>query len=169
MATIRTRTYESKNSYQDVFTRVGLDVESVATLTNPLFGNLTADTNKPWVGNASSSDGTFEILQTNSSVLPLRFLEGNFFDIFIHGEVSADHNKTVIDVKFKLGGFYVIAFLLAYIFPIMLIIQFISHGDWDSIKGLSFWFLAFDVIPTLLLVVQLNRTENKVIDLLGAG
>ena len=151
-----------------MFTRVRLDVERVATLTNPLFGNLTVDTTKPWVGNVNSSDGTFEVVQTNSSVLPLRFLEGNFFDIFIHGEVSADNDRTVIDVRFKLGWFYVLTFVLVYVFPIMLTIQFISQGDLDSIKGLTFWFLVFDVIPTLLLVVQLNRIEIKVADLLGA-
>lgn len=168
MTTIRKRTYESKNNYQDVFTRVRLSVERVATIANPLFGNLTVDTNKPWVGKINSSEGTFEIFQTNSSVLPWRFLEGNFFDIFIHGEVSVDDDKTVIDVKFRLGWFYALTFLLVYVFPIMLTIQFISQGDWDSIKGLTFWFLVFDVTPTLLLVVQLNRIENKVADLLGA-
>jgi hypothetical protein len=143
-------------------------VERVAALANPLFGNLTVDTNKPWVGKINSSDGTFDVLQTNSTVLPVRFLEGNFFDIFIHGEVSVDEDKTVIDVRFKLGWFYVLTFLLVYVFPIMLTIQFIIQGDWDSIKGLTFWFLVFDIIPTLLLVVQLNRAENKVADLLGA-
>jgi hypothetical protein len=168
MATIRKRTFESKNNYQDVFTRVRLDVERVASLTNPLLGNLTVDTNKPWVGKINSSNGTFEVVQTNSSVLPLRFFKGNFFDIFIHGEVSVDDDKTVIDVKFKLGWFYALIFLLVYVFPIMLTIQFISKGDWDSIKGLAFWFLVFDVIPTLLLVVQLKRIENNIADLLGA-
>jgi hypothetical protein len=166
--TIRTRTYETKNSYQDVFTRVRLDVERVATLANPMLGNLTVDTNKPWVGKINSSEGTFEMIEPNSSILPLRFLEGNFFDIFVHGEVSVDNDKTVIDVKFGLGWFYAMTFLLAYLFPIMLTVQFLSQGDWDSIKGLTFWFLVFDVIPTLLLIVQLNRIDNKVADLLGA-
>lgn len=166
--TIRTRTYETKNNYQDVFTRVRLDVERVATLANPMLGNLTVDTNKPWVGKINSSYGTFEILEPNSSILPWRFLEGNFFDIFVHGEVSVDNDKTVIDVKFGLGWFYAMKFLLVYLFPIMLTVQFLSQGDWDSIKGLTFWFLVFDVIPTLLLIVQLNRIDNKVADLLGA-
>jgi hypothetical protein len=166
--TIRTRTYETKNNYQDVFTRVRLDVERVATLANPMLGNLTVDTNKLWVGKINSSDRTFEILEPNSSILPLRFLEGNFFDIFVQGEVSVDNGKTVIDVKFRLGRFYAMTFLLVYLFPIMLVVQFLSQGDWDSIKGLTFWFLVFDVIPTILLIVQLNRIDNKVADLLGA-
>ena len=166
---IKRQTYESKNSYQDVFTRVRMDVERVATLANPLFGNLTVDTNKPWVGIFDSGDGIFEILQTNSSGLPLRFFKGNFFDVFVDGEVSGDNDKTVIDVKFSLGWFYVLTFLLVYIFPIMLTIQFISQSDWDSVIGLTFWFLAFDVIPTLLLILQLNRIEKKVADLFRCG
>jgi hypothetical protein len=165
---IKRRTYESKNSYQDVFTRVRMDVERVATLANPLFGNLTVDTNKPWVGIFDGGDGIFEILRTNSSGLPLRFFKGNFFDVFVDGEVSVDNDKTVIDVKFSLGWFYVLTFLLVYIFPIMLTVQFISQSDWDSLIGLTFWFLIFDVIPTLLLILQLNRIEKKVADLLGA-
>jgi hypothetical protein len=143
-------------------------VERVATLANLMLGNLTVDTNKPWVGKINSSDGTFEILQTNSSVLPLTFLEGNFFDIFVHGELSSENDKTVINVKFNLGWFYVLTFLLVYVFPVMSTIQFISQADWDSLKGLTFWFLVFDVIPTLLLIVQLNRIKTKVADLLGA-
>lgn len=168
MATIRKRTYISKNNYQDVFTRVRLDVENVETLTNPLLGNVTVDTNKPWVGNINSGEGTFEAIQTNSSVLPLRFFEGNFFDIFIHGEVSVEDHKTIVDVKFKLGWTYTLIFLMVYVFPIMLTIKFINKGDWDSIEDLTFWFLAFNLIPTLLLFVQLNRIENKVADLVRA-
>ena len=89
-----------------------MDVERVATLANPLFGNLAVDTNKPWVGIFDSGDGIFEILQTNSSGLPLRFFKGNFFDVFVDGEVSGDNDKTVIDVQFSLGWFYVLTFLL---------------------------------------------------------
>lgn len=168
MVTIRKRTYTSRNNYQDVFTRIRLDVESVETLINPNLGSVTVDTNKPWVGKMNSTDGTFEAIQTNSSILPFRFFEGNFYDIFIHGEVSVDEDKTVVDVEFKLGWFYALIFLMVYVFPIILTIQFISKGDWDGIKNLTFWFLAFDLIPTLLLIVQLNRVDNKVADLLRA-
>jgi hypothetical protein len=145
-----------------------MDVERVATLVNPLVGNITVDTDKPWVGKINSSDGTFKIVQTNSSILPLRIFAGNFFTIFVHGEVFADTHKTRIDVRFELAWYTTLTFLLAFLFPIMLTIDFINQDDWDSVKDLTILFLVFDVMPTLLLMVQLNRIENTISDLLAA-
>lgn len=59
--TLRTRTYESENSYKDVFKLILLDVERVATFDYSLFGNLTIETNKPRVGIIDSGSGTFQI------------------------------------------------------------------------------------------------------------
>jgi hypothetical protein len=167
MITVRKRLYESANSYQGVFTRIRPDIERVSILVNPLVGNLTVDTNKPWVGKINSSDGTFKIVETNSSILPLRFFEGNFFTIFIHGKAFADEGKTRINVSFELGWQATLAFLFVYLFPMILIAKFVSQDDWDSLKGLTFWFLVFNVIPTLLLMAQLGRLESKIADLLG--
>jgi hypothetical protein len=166
--TIRTRTYESTIGYENVFTRIRLDVERVATLVNPIVGNLTADTDKPWVGKINGSEGTFKVVQTNSSILPLRYFEGNFFTIFIKGQVSSDQNKTRIDVEYKLAWYTSVIFLLVSLFPTLLATKFLSQGAWDSLTGLIPWFLIFVVIPILLLIVQLNRIENKITDLLGA-
>ena len=168
MMTVRKRTYESRNSCHDVFTRIRLDVERVAILVNPLIGNLTVDTDRPWVGKINSSEGTFKVVKTNSSILPLRFFEGNFFTLFILGQVHSDEHKTIIDVRYKLGWYGTLIFLMVYLFPIILCVNFIRQADWHSLKSLVPWFLIFDVIPTLLLLVQLNRIENKICDLLGA-
>lgn len=164
--TLRTRTYESKNSYKDVFKLILLDVERVATLENPLFGNLTVETNKPWVGIIDSGNGTFQILRTNSSVLPFRVLEGNFFDIFVHGEVSVDTDKTRIDVKVKLWWFYSMFFLFTYLSPILMLTTFIVQNDWADVQGLVGWVCVFNLIPTALLIAQLNTTEKLICDLL---
>jgi hypothetical protein len=166
--TVRKRTYKSKNSYQNVYKGLLLDVERVAIVGNPLLGNITVDTNKPWVGIIDSGDGTFEILQTNSSFLPLRYLEGNFFDIFIQGEVSVEGDKTRIDVKFKLGWFYVLVFFITLIATSTIAIELISQKDWDSISKLSLSLFPFIIIPSVLLIVQLNRVGDNVSDLLSA-
>jgi hypothetical protein len=163
--TIRARTYESKISYDVIFIRIRLGVERVASLVNPLVGNLTVDTNRRWVGKINGSEGTFVVVQTNSSVLPLRFFEGNFFTIFVLGQVSRQQ-KTKIDVRYKLGWRATFTFLLVYLFPLILSVNFVSQADWDSLKSLFPWFLVFDLIPTLLLIVQLNRIENEISDLL---
>jgi hypothetical protein len=168
MITIRTSTYESKSSYEVVFTRIRLDVERVSVLVNPLFGKLTVDTNKPWVGKINGSEGTFKVVQTNSSILPLRYFEGNFFTLFVHGEVVSEEHITRINLKFKLGWHAAFTFLLTYLFPMILAIRFINEDNWESVKELTLWLLAFCAIPTLLLIAQLNRTENRISNLLGA-
>lgn len=165
--TLRARSYESKNSYQDVFKLILLDVERVTTLENPSFGNLTVETNKPWVGIIDSAKGTFQILKTNSSVLPFRILEGNFFDIFIHGEVYVEGVKTRIDVKIKLWWFYVLFFLFTYLGAIFMLTALIIRNDWADVQGLIQWVILFNLIPTVLLIAQLNRTEKLIWDLLG--
>lgn len=164
---LRARSYESKNSYQDVFKLILLDVERVTTLENPLFGNLTVETNKPWVGMIDSAKGTFQILKTNSSVLPFRILEGNFFDIFIHGEVYVEGVKTRIDVKIKLWWFYMLFFLFTYLGAIFMLTTLIIRNDWADVQGLMQWVILFNLIPTALLIAQLNRTEKLIWDLLG--
>lgn len=165
--TLRTRTYESKNSYKDVFKLILLDVERVATFDYSLFGNLTIDTNKPWVGIIDSGSGTFQILKTNSSVLPFRILEGNFFDIFIYGEVSVDGDKTRIDVKIRLSWRSAKFFLFAYLFSILMLTMFIVQNDWADVQELVGWVCVFNLIPTALLIAQLERTEKLICDLLG--
>lgn len=165
--TVRKRTYKSKNSYQNVYKGLLLDVERVAVLGNPLLGNITVDTNKPWVGIIDSSDGTFEILQTNSSFLPLRYFEGNFFDIFIHGEVSVEGDETRIYVKFKLGWFHVLVLLVIFIASINLLIQFVSQSTWDT-RDFMQSPLPLIIIPIALLIVQLNRVGNIISNLVGA-
>ncbi|MBN8651163.1 MAG: hypothetical protein J0L67_07040 [Cytophagales bacterium] len=163
--TLRTRTYESENSYKDVFKLILLDVERDTALENPLFGNLTVETNKPWVGIIDSGNGTFKILRTNS-FLPFRILEGNFFDIFIHGEVSVDGNKTRIEVKVGLSWVSAIFLLFTYLVPILMLTTFIVQNDWTDVQGLIGWVCVFSLIPTALLIVQLNRTEKLICDLL---
>lgn len=164
--TLRTRTYESENSYKDVFKLILLDVERVATFDYSLFGNLTIETNKPWVGIIDSGSGTFQILRTNSSDLPFRIFEGNFFDIFIHGEVSVDGEKTRIDVKVRLSWRSAKFFLFPYLFSIIMLTTFIVQNDWADVQGLVGWVCVFNLIPTALLIAQLNTTEKLICDLL---
>jgi hypothetical protein len=165
--TIRTRLYESENTYEVIFTRIRIDVERVSTLVNPLAGNTTADTTKPWVGKIDSSSGTFRIVQTNGAVLlPIRLFEGNFFTIFIEGHVRHNESKNNIEVSYKLGWYTVLFFSFVYSCMTIMMANFVLQDDWNSVSSLIPSFLLY-VIPILLLRFQLDRTEKKIRNLLG--
>lgn len=167
MVTIRRRVYVSNNSIGVTLTRLGLDVEKVTTLTSPSFGNMTVDTNKPWVGRIEQATGTFQITQTNPYLLPLRFLEGNFFTLFIQGNVFDEERKTKIEIDFNLGWRSLMMLIVFFVYPIILLVDFIGKDNWAELKGPSGLWLIFTVPLTLLLIYQLNRTEKKIRELLG--
>lgn len=105
---------------------------------------------------------------SNQFIIPtLRYLEGNFVDIFIHGEVLVEGDETIIDVKFKLGWSHVLVFVAIFIASITLLIQFVSQSTWDT-RDFTQSPLPLIIIPIALLIVQLNRVGNIVSDLLGA-
>lgn len=167
MVTIRRRVYVSNNSIGVTLTRLRLDVEKVTMLTSPLFGNVTVDTNKPWVGRIEQVTGTFEIIQTNPYLLPLRFLEGNFFTLFIQGNVFDNGSKTKIEIDFNLGWRSLIMLIVFYLFPIIILIDLIGENHWGELKGPAGLWLIFTIPLTLLLIYQLNRTDRKIRELLG--
>jgi hypothetical protein len=166
MFILRKRIYDCESNWKVVSTRLGLDVEKVTTLTYPLLGNGTINTNKLWVGRIENATKTFEITRTAPSFSIQRIFEGNFFALFIHGEVIERESGNTTEVYFKLGWVAFVSFVIFYLFPFLLTIHFITQNNWEYIKELTLW-LIFPIIETLLLWVQLNRTEEKVIDLLG--
>jgi len=119
MATLRTRIYESRNTYHDIFKMIRMDVERVSNLIFPLLGSLTSDTDKFWVGRINSSEGTFKIVRTNSSILPLRIFKGNFFSILIQGQVYSHENNARIEVKFRLFWSSKLFLLSILLFPFL--------------------------------------------------
>jgi hypothetical protein len=167
MVTIRRRVYISDNSITVTLTRLKLDVEKVPMLTFPLFGNVTVDSNKPWVGRIEQATGTFEIIQTNPYLLPLRFLEGNFFTLFIQGNVFDDGPKTKIEIDFNLGWRSLMILIVFFLFPIILLGDFVGDDNWEKVSGLIGWCLTFTIPGTLLLIYQLNSTDKKIKELLG--
>jgi hypothetical protein len=170
MATLRTRHYETEIDHEVIFNRIFLDAEPVSDLVDPWFYNKTEDTSKPWVGIIDRQEGTFELVQTNAAVIfPMRFLEGNFFTIFIEGQVNNNQSTRSIEVRYRLGWFTALFQLLTYLFPICFAILFAFQEEWDKLTSFIPWVLMFCVFPTILLIVQLNRIENEIADLLGVG
>lgn len=165
MLPIRNRTFDSNDTADVAISKLDWKVEKVKRLTNPLLGDSTADTARPWVGKINREKKEFEITQT-APYLSLRLLEGNFFQVFIRGQIVGEGLKSKILLEFRLGLESSLLFVLIYLFPILTTYAHLrpdSEGHWTGLLT----GLVVPILFTFLLIWQLNRAENKLIDLFG--
>lgn len=167
MVTIRKRIYSSNNNENDTFNRLRLDVEEVNTFfeNSILSSDVTVDTNKRWVGKIDPSERMFEMIKPNNSLLPFRFLEGNFYNIYVNGRVVKEDSKTRIEVDFKIGYFAILWLLAIYLMPITGILKSIMLDD--KINEIFPFIMIFTIPGTLLLIYQLKNTEEETMNSLG--
>jgi hypothetical protein len=162
MLSIRTSTFESKENADTAISRLDWQVEKVERFTNPLLNDSTADTARPWVGKIDKKKKEFQILQTAPFFSP-RLVEGNFFQLFVRGRIADEGLNCRIVLEFKLGLKTSLLFSLIYLFPVFTTLAYLESGSADR-TGLVFSFV-IPILFTSLLIVQLNRTENKLIDM----
>lgn len=163
MLSIRSRTFESDDSADAAISKLDWKVEKVKRLTNPLLNNSTTDTVRPWVGKVNRDKREFEITQTAPYFSP-RILEGNFFQLFVRGQIIDEGGKSKIILKFRLGLIATMFFLLMFMYPILgafIYSELDNEADWTGLL----LGLVVPIFSALLLAIQLNRTENKLIDL----
>jgi len=162
MLPIRNRIYESDENVDVVMSRLDWKVEKVERLTNPWLNHSTVETSRPWVGKIDKSKREFRIIQTAPFFSP-RIFDSNFFQLPIHGQIVNEGQKSKIVLKFKLGLNSSIQFISFYLFPFVTLFLYskADGGDW---RGLIFSFI-IPTLWTLLLILQLNRTENSLIEL----
>lgn len=161
MITIRTRTFETNNTADVALSKIDWKVEKVKRLINPMLSNSTIDTVKPWVGKIDREKREFKITKTAPLFSP-RILEGNFFQIYIHGQIFDEGQKSKVSLRFKPGLHTTFLFAVFYLFPILMTITALERDDeWISIL----LGLLIPLVFTLLLILQLKLTENKLIDL----
>jgi hypothetical protein len=169
MATIFRRTYENIYGHDVVFKRLRTEVTIVNRLLESERTGTTIDTQKPWVGKIDERNGNFELVKTNpTSFLPFRYMDGNFFIIFIQGKVLADGEKARIEVKYKLDWFTVAGLSLIFTFTGVLTFQSVYNHAWDELNSLMFMIVVFVLTPLVLLIVQFRMTDKKILKLLGA-
>src|SRR6218665_1538810 len=162
MLTIRTRTFKSDDSADIALSKLDWKVEKVKRLTNPFLSHATADTAKPWVGKIDRDARSFEITQTAPIFSPV-FFKGNFFQVYVHGQVFNNGQKSKVRLSFKPRLNTTLLFTLIYLVPVLVTVTTVTRGNGDW-KDLLFG-LVVPLLFTLLLIFQLNRTENKLIDL----
>lgn len=162
MLPVRNRIFQSEEDADFMFSRLDWRVEKVQRLTNSLLKNSTIDTDRPWVGRINREKKEFEITQTSPFFSP-RLIEGIFFTLFVYGRIRSEGQKSEIVLKFRLGWMTTALFVFMYLSPVVVLVSSWSgrEADWNSI----FLSLLVPMFLTFLLIIQLNRTENRLIDL----
>lgn len=160
--TVRTRIFEVNETADIAFSRIDWRIEKVKRLVSPVLNLSTADTAKPWVGKIDREKKEFKMIQTAPYFSP-RLLEGNFFQLYVHGQIFDEGHKSRVSLRFIPGFHTTLFFLLVYMVPIIVTVTSFRQGDNDS-KGLVLGLL-ITIVFTLLFIFQLNKTENKLIDL----
>jgi hypothetical protein len=169
MATILHRTYQNIYGPDVVFKRLRTEILEVDRLLVSEKLGTTVDTHKPWVGKIAEHDGVFKLVKTCASgFVPFRYMEGNFFIIFIHGKIVADGDKATIDVKYKLEWMTVAFLSFISVVAAGLTIQSIYNAVWGELRSLTVFILVFVVTPLSLLIIQFRMTDKKISKLLGA-
>lgn len=162
MVTVRTKIFEVNKPADIAFSIIDWRIEKVKRLVNPFLGLSTTDTTKPWVGRIDREKMKFKIIQTAPYLSP-RFLEGNFFQLYIRGQVFSVGEKSKISLKFAPGLNTILLFVLLYSFPVIIAVSTFGQGG-NNWKDLALGFL-IPLAPTLLFILQLNTAEKKLVGL----
>lgn len=165
--TIRKTTYINKYGYDVVFKRLRIDVEEVNHLVIPRFGE-TIDTGKPWAGEIDDKHERFKLIRSNPTRLPVRYLEGNFFNLLIEGKVTREGEAARIDVKYKLDWITVAYLGFIAVLSMLFCIQFVIDAERIDARQLILVVCIGLVFPVILILVQLNATAKKISEVIGA-
>jgi hypothetical protein len=165
--TIRKASYKNKHGYDVVFKRIRIDVEEVDHLVIPRFGE-TIDTGKPWVGEIDDKLGKFKLIRSNPTRLPVRYLEGNFFNLLIEGKVTREAESAHLDVRYKLDWITVAYLGFIAALSLTLCMHLVINNEWKELDQLILVASVGFVVPVILILVQVNDTAKKISEVIGA-
>jgi hypothetical protein len=167
MISLQKRIYNSKNSYDVTIARLAIDVERVDEIEISNFGGTTIETSKRWVGIMEKDSGEFEVVKPNTSALPFRILDGNFYTLFVQGKIINNGSHCGISVAFGLELLPFIRLVVLCLFPLAIAVTLMINDDFESIKKILPFLLVFTVPSIVVLIFQLNKTEKEIKDSLG--
>jgi hypothetical protein len=154
MLVISRTTFKIIGDTDRIFSKLQSKVTQVQTLIHPIL-NSTIATSRPWVGKFDRDHGRFEIIQT-TRFFSSRIMEGNFFRLFILGQIVEDVEQSKINIEFKLGMRATLLFILIGLFSLLVVVNFFRSGTWVS--------LMIGLLPLIimmsLLTAQVNRTDR---------
>ena len=165
MIPIRRSYYETEESIKTAFSRLKWQVEKVNSLTGQLLYSYTKDTNKNWIGKTDERNFEFSIMEPRGLFTPKHFFRLFYFQFIVKGHLEQMGTTTRIKISFKLSWFYFMFMSLIYLSTLIFIYNLIIVEDWTGFKDLLGWLLAFPITGTLVMIIQLNKVENKIMDL----
>lgn len=154
MLVISRVTITNSGDTDKIFSKLESRVTQVQMLVHPIL-NSTIATSRPWVGKLDRNAGKFEIIQT-TRFFSSRIMEGNFFRLFILGQIIEDDRQAKTNIEFRLGMRATLLFMLIGLFSLLVVVNFFRAGTWVS--------LLIGLLPLMIMVsllaVQVSRTER---------
>ena len=134
-------------------THIQLDTEKVKFRFADYFIRWQIEMDKPWIGEVKKRE--FKVIRTRAGLFKL-----NFSTILVVGQIKNDEKRGIIELRLGLPGYTVISFLCATILLVALTI-FYFQDIWGLIITISLL-----TIQTMLIVADMNKTENMLVDYL---
>jgi hypothetical protein len=153
MITIRRLTFDLPDNGDTLLTHIQLDTEKVKFRLADFFIRWQIEMDKPWIGEIKK--GEFKIIRTRAGLFKL-----NFSRILIAGQIKNDEKKGKIELRLGLPGYVVLGLLYALILFVALTIYYFQD-IWGLIITISLL-----IIQTMLITVDMNKTENMFVDYL---
>ena len=162
MITIRELDYDTSEKPEQLFSRLTWAVERVDGLFGQLINGVTVNTNRPWVGVYDESELKFGLVEPSGY-----FLNRKIFQIVVRGKITDDGEKTIVNIKLRLGWNTLFLFGLLYLGACFMIAFTAVLGELNDLWGVLLWILIFPGLGTFLLRKKLDKVERQVEDLFG--
>jgi len=167
MFAIRKSTYDNSENVSKAISKLTWAVEKVENFTWHLINNYTNDTNKQWIGTVNEATKKFKLIEPRGLFTTRHLFHMVFFQIIVEGEILEIEGKSRIKIEFRLGWYSFLMLAMLYSSSFFFIVIMVYNNSWGGIMDLTTWLLTFPVLGTLFLIIQLNKIENKIIDLFG--
>ena len=160
MISIRTITYETSSTANEIMSRIGWAVEKVDSLLNAQLNSMTVETNKKWTGIVNKELNQFNIME------PGKFFGIKMFQIFLKGKVIESDSGIKVKIKFVPGLYLFLCLIFLYSATALMIGVFISTPTTENIGSFLMWLLVFPVLGSYLLIRKLNKLEKRIENLM---
>ena len=151
MLSIKTITYTSELSTDELVQKLSWTVEKIDSLFKPLFLNRSCETNKDWIGYIIKPSNKFTLME------PLGILSLIIMQVIIRGNIEHKENKTHVNIQFRLGWHTLLSSSMVYLMSALIIASHISESQYWS----ALFTLILPLVWSYLLIRKTKRMESK--------